>query len=62
MNKSFDGGQSAHYLPPISRTDSTNNPKARRSYYNLDRSQSHHEITPVGNLNTTPITRKLIET
>lgn len=30
MNKSFDGGQSNHYLPPISRNDSTNIQKARK--------------------------------
>lgn len=29
-------------------------------YNNKDRSQSHQEITPVGQLSTTPLTRKLI--
>jgi hypothetical protein len=27
LNKSFDGGQSGHYLPPISRQDSAINTK-----------------------------------
>lgn len=30
MNRSFDGGQSGHYLPPISRNDSTNIQKTRK--------------------------------
>lgn len=29
MNKSFDGGQSGHYLPPINRYDSGNISKTR---------------------------------
>jgi hypothetical protein len=33
LNKSFDGGQSGHYLPPISRQDSGINTKNGK--YNL---------------------------
>ncbi len=29
MNKSFDGGQSGHYLPPINRYDSGSISKTR---------------------------------
>ncbi len=39
MNKSFDGGQSGHYLPPISRNDSATISKARNCLLNkTDRS------------------------
>lgn len=45
MNKSFDGGQSGHYLPPISRNESasmTKNGKINIIQFDLNHSMKLH--------------------
>ena len=62
MNKSFDTSQSGHYLPPINRNESGSIQKTSTHFVISDRSQSNNDIQTVGQLHTTPLTRKLIST